>query len=106
MTEVIKPANEAQMLYKARALRLSAGHVATFVAYLAGPAAAGISGQLFGVRGREVFLFSQPRPVARLVRSDADWTDASLAAAVAAEFAPKLTELTTDLEAFNSEPIV
>jgi len=106
VTEIIKPANEAQAQYKARALRLPAAHVATFVAYLAGPAAAGISGQLFGVRGREVFLFSQPRPIARLVRAAADRTDSSLAEAVTAEFTPKLAELTTDLEAFNSEPIV
>ncbi|MFI5024196.1 MAG: SDR family NAD(P)-dependent oxidoreductase [Alphaproteobacteria bacterium] len=106
VTEIIKPANEAQAQYKARALKLSAKHVATFVAYLAGPAAAKISGQLFGVRGREVFLFSQPRPAARLVRHDADWTPESLAEAVAAEFTPHMTKLSTDLEAFNSEPVV
>ncbi len=106
VSEAIKPANEAQAHYKARALKLSAKHVASFVAYLAGPAAAKISGQLFGVRGREIFLFSQPRPQARLVNNDADWTPESLAEAVATEFTPYMTELSTDLEAFNSEPVV
>ncbi len=106
VSEAINPANEAEAQYKGRALKLSAKHVASFVAYLAGPAAAKISGQLFGVRGREVFLFSQPRPAARLVRTDADWTAESLAPAVAAEFAGHFTELATDLEAFNSEPVV
>ncbi len=106
VTETIKPANDAQAQYKARALRVPAKHVAAFVAYLCSPAAQGVSGQLFGVRGREVLLFSQPRPVARLARSDADWTPAALAEAVEREFKGRLTELSTDLEAFNTDPLV
>jgi NAD(P)-dependent dehydrogenase (short-subunit alcohol dehydrogenase family) len=106
VTDTIKPANDAQAQYTARALKVSAQHVANFVAYLCSPAAQKITGQLFGVRGREVFLFSQPRPVARLVRTEADWTPEALAAAVEREFAGKLTELSTDLESFNTEPVV
>jgi len=106
VTEIVEPANEAQAHYKVPPPKLSAKHVASFVAYLAGPAAAKVSGQLFGVRGREIFLFSQPRPAARLVRNDVDWTPETLAEAVAAEFTPHMTELTADLEAFNSEPVV
>ncbi len=106
VTEIIKPANEAQARYKARALELAPRHVATLVAFLCGPGAGKISGQLFGVRGREVFLFSQPRPVARVVREGEDWTEASLAAAVERELAGQFTELSTDLEAFDSEPVV
>jgi NAD(P)-dependent dehydrogenase (short-subunit alcohol dehydrogenase family) len=106
VTEIIKPANEAQAQYKARALKLSPSHVAAFAAYLCSAAAREVSGQLFGVRGREVFLFSQPRPVARLAREDADWTPAALAGAVERELAGKFTPLATDLEAFNTEPVV
>ena len=106
VTDSIKPANEGQAQYKARAMKVPAAHVARFVAFLCAPAAQKISGQLFGVRGREVFLFSQPRPVARLARSDGDWTAENLAPAVEREFAPKFTELATDLEAFNTEPVV
>lgn len=106
VTETIKPANDAQAQYKARALRVPATHVAAFVAYLCSPAAQGVSGQLFGVRGREVLLFSQPRPVARLARGDADWTPAALAEAVERELKGRLTELSTDLEAFNTDPLV
>jgi NAD(P)-dependent dehydrogenase (short-subunit alcohol dehydrogenase family) len=106
VTQSIKPANEAQAQYKARALKVSADHVATFVAYLCSPAAQKVTGQLFGVRGREVFLFSQPRPVARVQRSDADWTPEALAEAVERDFADKLTPLVTDLESFNTEPLV
>ena len=70
---------------------------------LAGAEAAAITGQLFGVRGSEVFLFSQPRPVARLISA---WDAEALGAAIARSSAPHYAELTTDLEEFATEPIV
>ncbi len=106
VTRMIKPNNKAQAAYQARALKVGTSHVATFVAYLCSPAAQGVNGQLFGVRGREVFLFSQPRPVARIVNKGHDWTADDLAAAVETEFAAHFTALETDLEAFNTEPFV
>ncbi len=106
VTESIKPANDGQAQYKARAMKVAPKHVANVVAFLCSPAAQKISGQIFGVRGREVFLFQQPRPVARIASQAGDWTVDALAGAMQGEFAPKFTELATDLEAFNSEPIV
>ncbi|MGE3906254.1 MAG: 3-hydroxyacyl-CoA dehydrogenase, partial [Reyranellaceae bacterium] len=76
------------------------------VAALAGPDCDKVTGQVFGVRGREVFLFSQPRPKARIVNEKSDWDVAALAHAVNADLAPGFTDLTTDLEAFNTEPFV
>lgn len=102
VTESIKPANPAQAAYKERALTIPAAAVAELVAFLAGDEAAGITGQLLGVRGKEVFLFSQPRPVARLVSPGAE----GLSAAIAAHLAPHYAKLTTDLEEFSSDPIV
>ncbi len=102
VTESIKPANAAQATYKERALKVPARAVAELVAWLAGPAAAGVSGQLFGVRGKEIFLFSQPRPIARLLSPGAR----DLGAAIAATLAPHYLKLITDLEEFASEPIV
>ncbi len=106
VTESIRPANDGQAQYKARAMKVQPKHVANLVAYLCSPAAQGISGQIFGVRGREVFLFQQPRPTARIVNESGDWTADALAAAVERDLKPKFTELATDLEAFNSEPFV
>jgi NAD(P)-dependent dehydrogenase (short-subunit alcohol dehydrogenase family) len=106
VTESIKPANDGQAQYKARAMKVPAKHVATFASFLCTPTAQKISGQLFGVRGREVFLFSQPRPIAKLAKTDGDWTPEALATAVDKELAPKFTELSTDLNAFNTEPVV
>ena len=106
VTDTIVPANDEQAAYKERALKISPDHVAMVVAWLCAPESQSITGQLFGVRGREVFLFSQPRPVATLARDNADWDVASLAAAAAETFVPHYTDLRTDLEVFNTDPKV
>ena len=107
VTDIIQPANDAQKTYKERALRIGAHHVANLVTALASPAGKGITGQLLGVRGREVFLFGQPRPIATL---DAGKLDAAKPEAIAEELISKLggkfTDMSTDLEAFNTEPLV
>lgn len=106
VTDTIQPANESQAAYKERALRIPAHYVARLAAFLASNSH-DISGQLFGVRGRELMLFSQPRPVAKTIMSEgAAWDPAGLANAIEAGFAEKLTDLGTDLEFFNTEPLV
>ena len=102
VTDIIQPANEAQKTYKERALKIGAHHVANLVTALCTPAANSVTGQLLGVRGREVFLFGQPRPVAKLEVQKPD----ELAADLVAKLGPKFTDMTTDLEAFNTEPLV
>ncbi len=105
VTESIRPANEAQALYKARGLKIAPRHVATVIAWLCSPAAQDVTGQVVGVRGREVFLFAPMRPLASLSSPKGDWDVAALARAAAAEFAPRYTDLGTDLEHFNTEPL-
>ena len=65
-----------------------------------------MTGQVFGVRGREVFIFSQPRPVATIASTEANWTQEKLGEAVDANLRSHFTDLATDLEAFNTDPIV
>jgi NAD(P)-dependent dehydrogenase (short-subunit alcohol dehydrogenase family) len=102
VTDTIKPANPGQAAYKERALKVPVAAVAELVAWLAGPEAEEVSGQLFGVRGREVFLFSQPRPKARALSPGTE----GLGAAIAKELAPHYVELGTDLEAFGGDPVL
>ena len=106
VTETIVPANDEQSIYKERALKISPNHVAMVVSWLCSLNGQNINGQLFGVRGREIFLFSQPRPVAMLVNNDTDWNIDSLNTSAAEIFSPHYTDLRTDLEAFNTEPNV
>jgi NAD(P)-dependent dehydrogenase (short-subunit alcohol dehydrogenase family) len=106
VTESIRPANDAQAAYKERALAVPAGYVARLVAYLCAPAC-DVTGQVFGVRGREVFLFSQPRPAARVVTPQlAELTLEALDSAISLQMREHFVDLSTDLEAFNTEPIL
>ncbi|MBL8836849.1 MAG: SDR family NAD(P)-dependent oxidoreductase [Alphaproteobacteria bacterium] len=106
VTDSIRPANDAQVQYKARALKADPAHVARFVSFLCGAQGQSITGQLFGVRAREIFVFGQPRPAARAVAPAGDADDGAFAALVQAELAPHFAPLATDLESFNSEPVV
>jgi NAD(P)-dependent dehydrogenase (short-subunit alcohol dehydrogenase family) len=101
VTQSIKPANDAQAAYKQKALQVPARYVARLVSFLAGEAAGRISGQLFGVRGRELFIFSQPRPRQRVVQPREGFD-----AEAARELEPHFADLVTDLEAFSGDPIL
>ena len=57
---------------------------------------------VLGVRGREVFLFGQPRPLGKLDVSKPD----TIAEELTGKLGTKFTDLTTDLEAFNTEPLL
>ncbi len=102
MTQSINPANDEQARYKAQALSVPTVPAAQLVSALAGPGGQHITGQLLGVRGREIFLFSQARPIDRLVVGPEE----DMAGRIQKAFGPKLTGLSTDLEAFASDPIV
>ncbi|MCP4330689.1 MAG: SDR family NAD(P)-dependent oxidoreductase [Alphaproteobacteria bacterium] len=105
VTDIIKPANDAQAAYKERAMKVLPRHVAAFVTYLCSADAQNVTGQLFGVRGREIFLFSQPRPVSWLVDEEEDWRAENIAGGMSA-MVPSFTPLETDLESFNTDPVV
>jgi NAD(P)-dependent dehydrogenase (short-subunit alcohol dehydrogenase family) len=103
VTESIKPANDAQAAYKEKALKVPAFYVARLVSFLASDAAAHVSGQLFGARGRELFVFSQPRPAQRLLQPRGGFDLAGFGAAAKA-LEPGFADLVTDLEAFSGDP--
>ena len=103
VTETLQPANEAEEAYKERALKIGAHHVANLVTALCLPKAKTITGQLLGVRGREIILFNQPRRLASMI---AEETPEGIADELIAGMEGHFTDLTTDLEAFNTEPLL
>lgn len=54
------------------------GKIAPLAVYLASDAGAGVSGQIFGVRANEIYLFSQSRVIRSVHRGDG-WTPQSIA---------------------------
>ena len=66
--------------------------IAPVVAYLLSDAANDISGQIIGVRGNELYLYSQPRPVRVLQNSDG-WTIERLSEQVGPGWKNSLTPL-------------
>jgi NAD(P)-dependent dehydrogenase (short-subunit alcohol dehydrogenase family) len=68
MIETIPGQTEEQM--KARAEKTKPDHIAQLIAFLGTDAAAGVSGQIMGVRGNEIYLYNQPRPIRIMARPD------------------------------------
>ena len=104
VTETIIPANDEQKVYKDRAMRISADYVAKVVGAICSDAGRKINGQLIGVRGREVFLFSQPRPISSIDIESESWDINTVADIVNEEFGSEFLPLKSDLEEFNYEP--
>ncbi len=81
--------------------RARAEDVAALAAYLVSDAAAGVNGQVFSVRGREISVFSMPLPKARVVVADGD--ERAVGAAVAA-LAPSFAALQVSADVFADAP--
>jgi len=78
--------------------------IAPLAVYLASDRADGISGQIFGVRRNEIFLFSQPRPIRAIQRSEG-WTPEALDQQLKGAFAPSFTPLERSGDVFSWDPV-
>jgi NAD(P)-dependent dehydrogenase (short-subunit alcohol dehydrogenase family) len=103
MTESISPVTDRLQEYLRSAPGARAADVGPLVAWLCSPTAAGVSGQIFGARGAEVALWSQPRPEVTLVDLDG-WSAASLAGA-RDRLAPHLVPLEAEFDLFGGPPV-
>ena len=84
--------------------QLSPAHIAPLVAFLSSDEAADVSGQIFGVRGKEIMVFSQPRPV-RSVYNAEGWSVDSLSAMKGA-LQSSFTPLEVSADVFPYEHLV
>ncbi|OUM88011.1 SDR family NAD(P)-dependent oxidoreductase [Parageobacillus thermoglucosidasius] len=104
MVGTIPTETEAQKDRVEKIKKMSPDLIAPMVAYLASDDAADISGQIFGVRGKEIILFSQPRPI-RSAYNPEGWTVEGLANLKQA-FKADFTPLQTSGQVFHWDPLV
>jgi len=78
--------------------------IAPMSIFLASDLSAGVTGQIFAVRKNEIFLFSQPRPIRSIQRSDG-WTPESIAEHMLPAFEPSFYPLDRSSDVFNWDPI-
>ncbi len=97
--------DEAQKARVEKLKKMSPADVASLAVFLAGEKASGISGQVFGVRGKEIFLFSQPRIVRSLHKSDG-WSIEDLEGMLEPALKSHFSPLDTSPEYIAWDPLV
>jgi NAD(P)-dependent dehydrogenase (short-subunit alcohol dehydrogenase family) len=78
--------------------------IAPFVVALCSDAGAKVTGQIFGVRNNEIYLFSQPRPI-RTAHTADGWTAETVAERVFAQFANDFYPLHRSADVFTWDPV-
>ena len=78
--------------------------IAPFVTALLSDAGVIVSGQIFGVRNNEIYLFSQPRPIRSAHTSDG-WTPETIAERVFPMFANDFYPLQRSSDVFTWDPV-
>jgi len=80
--------------------------IAPMAVYLCSHAAdeANVSGQIFGVRNNEIFLFSQPRPLRAVQRNDG-WTPEKIAEQAIPAFRSSMYPLEVSADVFSWDPV-
>jgi NAD(P)-dependent dehydrogenase (short-subunit alcohol dehydrogenase family) len=84
--------------------RLKPERVAPMVVALASDAGRKTTGQIFGVRNNEIYLFSQPRPIRTAHTSDG-WTPETIVERVLTAFQPSYYPLDRSNEVFTWDPV-
>jgi hypothetical protein len=79
-------------------------HQSPLAVYLGSDAADGVTGQIFGVRMNEIFLFSQPRPIRSVHRAEG-WTPDSIAEQMRPAMESDFYPLDRSADIFSWDPI-
>src|SRR3989475_11612500 len=105
MIGTIPTETEAQKARVEKIKKMGPEHIAPVAVFLASEAAKEVTGQVFGVRGKEVMLFGHMRPI-RSIHHDQRWTPERLAEIFPGTLKHHLVPLETSGQYFNYDPLV
>src|SRR5260370_31013638 len=103
MIGTIPTETEAQKARVEKIKKMGPEHIAPVAVFLASEAAKEISGQVFGVRGKEIMLFNHMPPI-RNMHHDQGWTPERLAQMFPGTIQHHPLPLETSGKHFNSHP--
>src|SRR5215469_14651582 len=104
MIDSIPAETEQEKERVARIREMTPEKIAPLTVYLASDRAEGISGQIFGVRNNEIFLFNQPRVVRSIHRSDG-WTPENIGEQLTSALGPSFTPIERSSDVFSWDPV-
>jgi NAD(P)-dependent dehydrogenase (short-subunit alcohol dehydrogenase family) len=105
MIGTIPTETEAQKARVEKVKKMSPAHIAPVAAFLASDHAREVSGQILGVRGKEIILFGHMRPVMRVHHAEG-WTPERIAEMFPGTLQHHLVPLDTSPSYFNYDPLV
>jgi NAD(P)-dependent dehydrogenase (short-subunit alcohol dehydrogenase family) len=105
MSGTIPTETETERVRVEKIKKMSPAHIAPVAAWLASDAAKDVSGQVFGVRGKEIMLFGHMRPLLRIHHHEG-WTVERLAEIVPGTLQHHFVPLETSAQYFNYDPLV
>ena len=98
------PATPEQKARVEKLKSMETSKIAPLAVYLASDASADVSGQIFGVRANEIFLFSQNRPL-RSVHRAGGWTAQAIAEQAIPAMRAQFYPLERSQDVFSWDPI-
>ncbi len=104
MTSSIPTNTPEQQAAMAKVQKMTPDKNAPLAVFLSSDAAKNVSGQVFGTRMNEIYLFSSPRPV-RIVQRDDGWTPETIASMAAPALQAAFMPLDTSEQAFDWDPV-
>jgi NAD(P)-dependent dehydrogenase (short-subunit alcohol dehydrogenase family) len=105
MIGTIPTQTDAQKARVEKIKKMSPAHIAPLAAFLCSDDARDVSGQVFGVRGKEIMLFSHHRPLMRIHHAEG-WTLERLSDVFPGTMQQHLIPLETSGQYFNYDPLV
>lgn len=105
MIGTIPTDTEAQRARVEKVKKMGPEHIAPIAAFLATDLAREVSGQIIGVRGKEVMIFGHSRPIMRVHHAEG-WTVERLAEIFPGTLQHHLVPLETSPQYFNYDPLI